>query len=97
MNTITPDPHETHPLELVIRMTGSSRRKIRFYCAKGLVAPVRQSSPDTTWLFDEESVMRLRHIESLRQRHRMNWAAIHTIVGMLDELESLRAELRFRR
>ena len=41
--------------------------------------------------------MRLRHIESLRQRHRMNWAAIHTIVGLLDEVENLRAELRFRR
>ena len=96
MNTVTPDPHETHPLELVIRMTGSSHRKIRFYCAKGLVTPVSKSSSET-WYFDEESVMRLRHIESLRQRHRMNWAAIHTIVGLLDEVETLRAELRFRR
>ncbi len=94
MNMITPDPHDIHPLEVVIRMTGSSHRKIVFYCRKGVVSPV----PDRKeWHFDEESVMRLRHIETLRQQHRMNWAAIHTIIGLLDEVESLREELRFRR
>ncbi len=41
--------------------------------------------------------MRLRHIEMLRQQHRMNWAAIHTIVNLLEEVENLREELRFRR
>lgn len=94
MKMISPDPHETHPIEVVIRMTGSSRRKIIFYCRKGIVSP-SESSDD--WHFDEESVMRLRHIETLRQRHRMNWAAIRTIIGLLDEVEMLREELRFRR
>ncbi len=94
MNMISPDPHHIHPLEVVIRMTGSSRRKIVFYCRKGVVAPVSEKEE---WHFDEDSVMRLRHIEMLRQQHRMNWAAIHTIIGLLDEVESLREELRFRR
>ena len=95
MNMISPDPHETHPIEVVIRMTGSSRRKIVFYCRKGIVSPV--GTGDDEWHFDEETVMRLRHIEALRQHHRMNWAAIRTIIGLLDEVESLRAELRWRR
>ncbi len=90
----SPDPHQTHPLAVVIRMTGSSRRKIVFYCRKGIVSPV---ATHDEWHFDEDTVMRLRHIETLRQRHRMNWAAIHTIIGLLDEVESLREELRFRR
>jgi DNA-binding transcriptional MerR regulator len=94
MDTISPDPHETHPIEVVIRMTGSSRRKIIFYCRKGIVAPAESSRE---WHFDEESVIRLRHIETLRQRHRMNWAAIRTIIALLDDVESLREELRFRR
>lgn len=94
MNMISPDPHHIHSLEVVIRMTGSSRRKIIFYCRKGVVAPVADHNE---WHFDEDSVMRLRHIEMLRQQHRMNWAAIHTIVGLLDEVENLRDELRFRR
>jgi DNA-binding transcriptional MerR regulator len=95
MKMISPDPHETHPIEVVIRMTGSSRRKIFFYCRKGIVSPVQQNDHD--WHFDEESVIRLRHIEALRQEHRMNWAAIQTIIRLLDEVESLRAELRWRR
>jgi hypothetical protein len=75
-------------------MTGSSRRKIIFYCRKGVVSPVHEADD---WQFDEDTVMRLRHIEMLRQQHRMNWAAIQTIIGLLDEVESLRAELRWRR
>ncbi len=94
MHMISPDPHHLHPLEVVIRMTGSSRRKIVFYCRKGIVSPAAGESP---WHFDEETVIRLRHIETLRQQHRMNWAAIQTIITLLDEVESLREELRFRR
>lgn len=94
MNTISPDPHQFHPLAVVIRMTGSSRRKIVFYCRKGIVSPVAEQDE---WHFDEESVIRLRHIENLRQQHRMNWAAIRTIIGLLDEVDTLRNELRFLR
>ncbi|MDP4626505.1 MAG: MerR family transcriptional regulator [Akkermansiaceae bacterium] len=94
MKMVEPDPHELHSLEVVIRMTGASRRKIIFYCRKGVLCPTRR---DDEWHFDEESVMRLRHIEALRQQHRMNWAAIRTIMGLLDEVEVLREELRFRR
>ncbi len=95
MKTISPDPQETHPIGVVIRMTGSSRRKIFFYCRKGIVSPVQRT--ESEWRFDEDSVIRLRHIEALRQQHRMNWAAIQTIIGLLDEVEGLRAELRWRR
>lgn len=95
MKIISPDPHETHPIEIVIRMTGSSRRKIIFYCRKGIISPVQRT--ESEWHFDEDSVIRLRHIEALRQQHHMNWAAIQTIIGLLDVVESLRAELRWRR
>lgn len=95
MNTIDPDPQAIHPLEVAVRLTGSSRRKIVFYCRKGVIQPVRREGEN--WQFDEETIMRLRHIEELRQLHRMNWAAIRTIVSLLDEVETLREELRFRR
>lgn len=35
--------------------------------------------------------------ETLRQQHRTNWAAIQTIISLLDEVESLREKLRWRR
>jgi|AntRauTorckE6833_2_1112554.scaffolds.fasta_scaffold26387_2 DNA-binding transcriptional MerR regulator len=95
MKMISPDPHHVYSLQVVVEMTGSSPRKIWFYCRQGVVSPV--SEEDDEWVFDEESVTRLRHIEILRQRHRMNWAAIRTIIGLLDEVETLRTELRWRR
>ena len=95
MKMISPDPHDLHPLEVVIGMTGSSRRKIVFYCRQGVIRPVMDNEEE--WYFDEETVMRLRHIETLRQQHRMNWAAIRTIISLLEEVETLREELRFRR
>ena len=94
MEPISPDPHHLHPLEVVVRMTGCSRRKIVFYSRKGIVSPAEHPGD---WHFDEESVIRLHNIETLRQRHRMNWAAIRTIIALLDEVETLREELRFRR
>lgn len=95
MKMIEPNPHHLHSLEVVIRMTGCSRRKIIFYCRKGVIQPVRSDGDD--WHFNEETILRLRHIETLRHHHRMNWAAIHTIIGLIDEIETLRDELRFRR
>ena len=93
MNMIEHDPHHTHSLEFVIRMTGSTRRKILFYCEKGIVSPVNSEQ----FFFDEVAVLRVRRIETLRQHHRMNWAAIYAIMSLEDELESLREESRFRR
>lgn len=95
MIMIEPDPHRTHSLEVVVKLTGTSRRKIVFYCRKGVICPIKRAEEE--WQFDEESVIRLRHIEHLRQQHRMNWAAIRTIIALLDEVETLREELRFRR
>ena len=95
MNLIHPDPHRTHSLEGVVKLTGASRRKIVFYCRKGVICPIGRTREE--WHFDEETVIRLRHIEHLRQQHRMNWAAIRTIIALLDEVEALREELRFRR
>lgn len=94
MKMISPDPHHVHSLEVVVRMTGAPRRKIIFYCRKGVVAPVKG---EEHWHFDEESVTKVRHIEMLRMEHGMNWAAIRTIMKLLEEVEILREELRFRR
>lgn len=96
MKQIEPDPQEVYPLQVVVRMTGAPRRKIVFYCRKGVVAPVRPAE-EHSWHFDQEAVARLRLIEELRRRHRMNWAAIRMIVGLMREVETLRDELRFRR
>ena len=74
MNMLEPDPYHLLSLEVVVRMTGCPRRKIVFYCRKGIIRPVKSDHEE--WHFDLESILRLRHIESLRHKHRMNWAAL---------------------
>jgi DNA-binding transcriptional MerR regulator len=95
MKMLEPDPYHLLSLEVVVQMTGCPRRKIVFYCRKGVIRPAPCENDE--WHFDQETLIRLRHIESLRHQHRMNWAAIHRIIGLMDELENLRAELRFLR
>jgi len=89
-----PDPQNLYSIREVVRLSASSERKVVFYCRKGLVRPVAE---DAEWRFDEEGLARLRRIELLRQRHRMNWAAIEMIMSLQREVEALREELRFHR
>ncbi|GAA5481367.1 MerR family transcriptional regulator [Haloferula sargassicola] len=91
MKRYEPDPHARHTIETVVRLTGTSRRKIVFYCRQGLV----ETSDDGR--FDDESVRLLQRLETLRREHRMNWAAIRMIARLTREVEALRGELRFRR
>ena len=91
MKRYEPDAQARHSLETVVRMTGTSRRKIVFYCERGLV----ETTDD--WHFDDDSVRLLQQLETLRERHGMNWEAIRTIAELMREVEVLRAELRFRR
>jgi len=96
MNICEPDPHQLYSLRVVVQMTGSLERKIVFYCRKGLLKPVAHPEQED-WHFDELAVLRLQKIELLRREHRMNWAAIQMIMALVQELDTLRDELRFRR
>ena len=99
MNPIEPDDSSAashYAIEAVAEITHVSRRLIVVYCQHGLVSPVAQ--PDQSeWLFDEEAIHRLRHIEHLRSEYGMNMAGVRMILDMLSELEQLREEVRFRR
>ncbi|MCH7224903.1 MerR family transcriptional regulator [Haloferula sp. A504] len=90
-----PDPHALYTIREVVSLTASSERKVVFYCRKGLLDPVAEDGGE--WRFDAESLARLRHIEILRQQHRMNWAAIETILRLQQQIEALRRELRCQR
>lgn len=95
MDPHEPDPETLYPMREVVRLTATPERMLVFYCRKGVVAPA--STGGGEWRFDEEGLARLRWIEALRRRHRMNWAAIEMILRLQREVEALRSELRFHR
>lgn len=99
MNPIEPDDSAAvnhYAIEAVAEITHVSRRLIVVYCEHGFVTPVAKPS-ESEWLFDDDAIHRLRHIEHLRSEYGVNMAGVRMILEMLGELDQLREEVRFRR
>ena len=91
-----PEPGVLYGLEATARLVGIPRRSILIYCRAGLVRPVVQP-PYGVMEFTEEAIYTLRRVEYLRTVHGLDLTWIKTIFNLLDEVERLRAELRFLR
>ncbi len=91
-----PEPNVLYGLEATARLAGVSRRSILIYCRAGLVHPVVQP-PYGTLGFTEEAIYTVRRMEYLRAVHGVDVALLKTMFNLLDEVERLRAEVRFLR
>lgn len=83
-----------YTLKKVVQLTGVSRAVLVAYCESG-VLPL---SPDdlSARIFDDELIRFIRRIEILRERHGINLIGIRMIHELMQEVERLRGELRFR-
>ena len=86
----------SYSLDAAARLVGVPRRSILIYCRAGLARPVFQP-PYGVMEFTEETIHTIRRIEQLRTVHRMDLSWLKTMFDLLDEVERLRAELRFLR
>ena len=91
-----PKPGVLYSLDAAAHLAGVPRRSILIYCRAGLVRPVVQP-PYGVMKFTEEAIYTIRRIEHLRTVHGLDLAWIKTMFDLLDEVERLRAELRFLR
>jgi DNA-binding transcriptional MerR regulator len=91
-----PKPSVLYSLDAAAHLAGVPRRSILIYCRAGLVRPVVQP-PYGVMQFTEEAIYTMRRIEHLRTVHGLDLAWIKTMFDLLDEVERLRAELRFLR
>jgi DNA-binding transcriptional MerR regulator len=83
-------------LDATAVLAGVPRRSIVIYCRAGLVRPVVQP-PYGVIEFTEEAIYTLRRIEHLRTVQGLDLAWIKVLFDLLDEVERLRAEVRFLR
>jgi hypothetical protein len=90
------DPHAPYSLDVAARVAAVPRRSILVYCRVGLVRPVFQEAYGIM-TFNEEAIYSVRRIETLRTVHGVDLAWIKSTFELLDELERLRAEVRFFR
>jgi DNA-binding transcriptional MerR regulator len=91
-----PRPNVFYSLDATAHLVGVPRRSILIYCRAGLVRPVVQP-PYGVIEFTEEAIYTMRRIEQLRTVHGLDLEWIKTMFDLLDEVERLRAELRFLR
>lgn len=91
-----PDPQALYTLDVAARLAAVPRRSILIYCRIGLVRPIFQE-PYGVMTFNEEAIYTVRRIETMRTVHGINLAGIKTMFELLDEVERLRAEVRFLR
>jgi hypothetical protein len=91
-----PEPNILYSLDTTAHLAGVPRRTLLIYCRRGLVHPVLQP-PNGTMMFTDQTIYTIRRIEYLRTVHNNDLAWINTVCGLLNEIEYLRAELRFFR
>jgi DNA-binding transcriptional MerR regulator len=96
MELFQPKPNVLYSLDETARLAGVPRRSILIYCRAGLIRPVVQP-PYGVMKFTEEVIYTIRRIEYLRTVHGLDLAWLKIMFDLLDEVERLRAELRFLR
>ena len=78
---------QTYSLEILAQTTGVSTQTIVLYQEHGIIRPD----------FNDDTVRKLRRIETLRETCEMNLHGLKLLTQLLDEVEQLRQELRARR
>jgi DNA-binding transcriptional MerR regulator len=91
-----PKPNVLYSLDAAAHLAGVTRRSILIYYRAGLVRPVVQP-PYGVMEFTEEAIHTVRQIEHLRTVHGIDLTMLKTMFDLLDEVERLRAEIRFLR
>ncbi len=96
MELFQPKPNVLYSLDVTAHLAGVTRRSILIYWRAGLVQSVIQP-PYGVMEFTEEAIYTLRRIEHLRTVQGLDLVWIKAMFDLLDEVERLRAELRFLR
>ncbi|MEI9898111.1 MAG: MerR family transcriptional regulator [Chthoniobacter sp.] len=94
MSLWEPEPDALYTLEHVAQLAGVPRRRIVLYARHGLMMPATESGA-VGWYFTAEAVRTLLRIERLRALHRLDLPSVRLVLELIDEVERLRAALRF--
>ena len=91
-----PHPNVLYSLDATAHLARVTRRVVLIYCRAGLVRPVFQP-PYGIMAFTEEAIYTVRRIQDIRAAHGLNVAWIKSMFALMEEVERLRAEVRFFR
>jgi DNA-binding transcriptional MerR regulator len=89
-----PGAQTVYTIEVAAQLAQVPRRLIVLYYKHGLVSPIKDPA-GSGWFFNDEAIRIVRRIEYLRSACGLNLAGIKLVMALVDEVENLRAELRF--
>jgi len=82
-----------YSIETTAQLAGVPRRNILIYCKHGLISPTADPMLWGYW-FSADAIRTLRRIESLRHTCGDDFPGIALILDLLNEVQTLRAQLR---
>ncbi len=85
------DNQPVYMIGIAARLCGVHPQTLRQYERLGLVAPARVGAKNR--LYSELDIWRVQRIQRLTQQLGVNLAGVEIILKMLDDMESLRAEM----
>ena len=90
------EPGRLYTIEAAAHLAGVPRRTLLLYCKEGIIQA--STKPDCAGLFfDERAIHTIRRAEDLRNLHAMDLKGVRLVFELMEEVESLRQELRFWR
>ena len=89
-------PDAVYTLETAAHLAQVTRRAILVYYKHGLISPAMDPR-EAGYYFDNEAIRALQRIEFLRNDCGINLRGTRIIMKLMDEVERLQNELRFRR
>jgi DNA-binding transcriptional MerR regulator len=91
-----PRPNSVCSLETAAHLAQVTRRAVLVYCNHGLISPALDPHK-VGFYFNDEAIRALQHIAFLRHHCGVNLRGTRIIMQLMDEVERLHNELRFRR
>ena len=89
-------PNTVYTLEIAAHLAQVTRRAILVYYNHGLVSPAMDPQ-EAGYYFNNEAIRALQRIAFLRNDCGINLRGTRIIMKLMDEVERLENELRFRR
>lgn len=93
LQRFSPDPEAVFSLDVAAHLSGLPRHDVLVCCKHGLIAP-RVDPEFGGFYFDAPTLRTLRHVAYLRVDCGINFAGIRIILGLMEEVERLRAAVR---
>jgi DNA-binding transcriptional MerR regulator len=93
LQRFTPDPDAAYSIETIAHLAGVQRHTVLLCCRHRLISPIQD--PDYGgYRFEVGAIQTLQRVEYLYRECGINFVGIRIILGLMDEVEHLRALTR---